>query len=116
MMSIRSLADFNRSPLGGAVTGWHRHRHRPGLKLPADTANKGWGLLTGHHWGLRPGHMRGLSHGHGQVMVLTQREGWLIRVGLVLIWSCGATRSAEASSVQRLRAAADGARPTGPPP
>jgi len=31
MMSIRSLADFNGSSLGGAVTGWHRHRHRPGL-------------------------------------------------------------------------------------
>jgi hypothetical protein len=48
------------------VTGWHRHRHRPGLKLPADTANEGWGLLTGHQRGPRPGHTRGLSHGHGQ--------------------------------------------------
>src|SRR6266481_5818155 len=68
MMSIRSLADFNRSSPGGAVTGWHRHRHRPGLKLLADTANEGWGLLTGHQRGLRPGHTRGLSHGHGQIV------------------------------------------------
>jgi len=36
-----------------------------GLKLPADTTNEGWGLLTGHQRGLRPGHTRGLSHGHG---------------------------------------------------
>src|SRR6266568_6277513 len=65
MMSIRSLADFNGSPLGGAVTGWHRHRHRPGLTIPADTTNEGWGLLHGHQRGPRPGHTRGLSHGHG---------------------------------------------------
>src|SRR5580693_8913128 len=65
MMSIRSLADFNRSSRAVAVTGWHRHRHRPGPELPADTANEGWGLLTGHQRGPRPGHTRGLSHGHG---------------------------------------------------
>src|SRR5215813_3762971 len=59
MMSIRSLADFNRSSPGGAVNGWHRHRHRPGPELPADTANQGWGLLTGHQRGPRPGHTRG---------------------------------------------------------
>src|SRR5712671_4356689 len=67
MMSIRSLADFNGSSPGGAVTGWHRHRHRPGLKLPADTTNEGWGLLTGHQQGLRSGRTRGLSHGHGHL-------------------------------------------------
>src|SRR6185437_11293239 len=50
---------------GGAVTGWHRHRHRPGPGNPADTTNEGWGLLTGHQRGPRPGHTRGLSHGHG---------------------------------------------------
>src|SRR6266487_3828262 len=50
---------------GGAVTGWHRHRHRPGLTIPADTTNEGWGLLHGHQRGPRPGHTRGLSHGHG---------------------------------------------------
>src|SRR6516164_7858429 len=61
MMSIRSLADFNRSSPGGAVNGCHRHRHRPGPELPADTANEGWGLLTGHQRGPRPGHTRGLS-------------------------------------------------------
>src|SRR6266851_5525713 len=70
MMSIRSLADFNESPPGGAVTGSHRHRHRPGLKLPADTTNEGWGLLTGHQRGPRPGHTRGLSHGHGQYLYI----------------------------------------------
>src|ERR1700730_6555763 len=74
MMSIRSLADFNRSSPGGAATGWHRHRHRPGLKLPADTANEGWGLLTGHQRGPRPGHTRGLSHGHGQHFLNTEIE------------------------------------------
>src|SRR6516164_3865105 len=65
MMSIRSLADFNRNSPGGAVNGWHRHRHRPGPELPVDTASEGWGLLTGHQRGPRPGHTRGLSHGHG---------------------------------------------------
>src|SRR5215218_5012707 len=29
------------SPLGGAVTGWHRHRYRSGLTLPADTTARG---------------------------------------------------------------------------
>src|SRR3954468_21742332 len=66
MMSIRSLADFNGGPLGGAVTGWHRHRHRPGPTLRVDTTNEGWGLLPGHQRGPTPGHQRGLSHGHGQ--------------------------------------------------
>src|SRR3954454_1893783 len=66
MMSIRSLADFNGAPLGGAVTGWHRHRHRPGPTLRVDTTNEGWGLLPGHQRGPTPGHQRGLSHGHGQ--------------------------------------------------
>ena len=47
------------------MNGWHRHRHRPGPELPVDTANEGWGLLTGHQRGPRPGHTRGLSHGHG---------------------------------------------------
>src|SRR3954468_23888970 len=65
MMSIRSLADFNGAPLGGAVTGWHRHRHRPGPTLRDDTTNEGWGLLPGHQRGPTPGHQRGLSHGHG---------------------------------------------------
>src|SRR5712691_3623690 len=60
MMSIRSLADFNTSPPGGAVTGSHRHRHRPGPKTPDDT-REGWGLLTGHQRRPRPGHTRGLS-------------------------------------------------------
>jgi hypothetical protein len=86
MMSIRSLADFNRSPPGGAVTGWHRHRHRPGPKLPADTANKGWGLLTGHQRGPRPGHTRGLSHGHGQTFSGTcpvSRRCKKMRLGLL---------------------------------
>ena len=27
--------------LGGAVTGWHRHRHRPGPKLQVDTTSEG---------------------------------------------------------------------------
>ena len=54
------------SPLGGAVTGSHRHRHRPGPTLRVDTTNEGWGLLTGHQRGPTPGHQRGLSHGHGQ--------------------------------------------------
>jgi hypothetical protein len=48
------------------VTGWHRHRHRPGPTLRVDTTNEGWGLLTGHQRGPTPGHQRGLSHGHGQ--------------------------------------------------
>src|SRR3954452_8841103 len=65
MMSIRSLADFNGAPLGGAVTGWHRHRHRPGPTLRVDTTKEGWGLLPGHQRGPTPGHQRGLSHGHG---------------------------------------------------
>jgi hypothetical protein len=29
------------SPLGGVVTGWHRHRHRPGPKLRVDTTSEG---------------------------------------------------------------------------
>ena len=29
------------SPLGGAVTGWHRHRHRPGPTLRDDTTSEG---------------------------------------------------------------------------
>jgi len=41
-MSIRSLADFNGSSRAGTATGRHRHRRRPGLKLPADTTNEGW--------------------------------------------------------------------------
>src|SRR6266487_6250761 len=56
---------------GGAVTGWHRHRHRPGLTIPADTTNEGWGLLHGHQRGPRPGHTRGLSHGHGHPPIPT---------------------------------------------
>ncbi len=32
------------SSLGGAVTGWHRHRHRAGLTLRLDTTSEGWGL------------------------------------------------------------------------
>src|SRR5215213_2162459 len=31
------------SPLGGAVTGWHRHRHRPGPTLRDDTTSEGVG-------------------------------------------------------------------------
>ena len=51
-MSIRSLADFNGAPWAVAVTGWHRHRHRPGPQLPLDTTSrKGWGLLHGHQRG-----------------------------------------------------------------
>src|SRR3954449_6609000 len=69
MMSIRSLADFNGAPLGGAVTGWHRHRHRPGPTLRVDTTKEGWGLLPGHQRGPTPGHQRGLSHGHGHQAV-----------------------------------------------
>jgi len=38
------------------VTGWHRHRRRPGLTNPADTATEGRGLLPGHQRGLRLGH------------------------------------------------------------
>ena len=45
-MFIRSLADFNGA-LGGPVTGWHRHRHRPGPTLLVDTTSEGWGLLSG---------------------------------------------------------------------
>jgi len=41
-MSIRSLADFNGGPLGGVVTGWRRHRHRPGPTLQVDTTSEGW--------------------------------------------------------------------------
>src|SRR3954451_6776848 len=52
-------------PLGGAVTGWHRHRHRPGPTLRVDTTEEGGGLLPGHQRGPTPGHQRGLSHGHG---------------------------------------------------
>src|SRR5215472_11929761 len=66
MMSIRSLADFNKSSPGGPVDRRHRHRHRPGFKLPADTTSEEWGLLTGHQRGPRHGHTRGLNHGHGQ--------------------------------------------------
>ena len=44
MMSVHSLADFNGSSRAGTVTGRHRHRHRPGLKLPVGTTHKGWGL------------------------------------------------------------------------
>src|SRR3954454_24012612 len=89
MMSIRSLADFNGAPLGGAVTGWHRHRHRPGPTLRVDTTKEGWGLLPGHQRGPTPGHQRGLSHGHGHLdeltpnsnspqPVATWRSRWLI--------------------------------------
>jgi len=52
-------------PLGGPVTGWHRHRHRPGPTLLVDTTSEGWGLLSGHQRGPTPGHQRGLFHGHG---------------------------------------------------
>src|SRR4051812_33748670 len=72
MMSIRSLADFNGAPLGGAVTGWHRHRHRPGPTLRVDTTKEGWGLLPGHQRGPTPAHQRGLSHGHGH----TRGRNW----------------------------------------
>jgi hypothetical protein len=47
--------------MGGTATVTAR-----GLNSPVDTANEGWGLLTGHQRGPRPGHTRGLSHGHGQ--------------------------------------------------
>src|SRR3954453_12077062 len=70
MMSIRSLADFNGAPLGGAVTGWHRHRHRPGPTLRVETTKEGWGLQPGHQRGPTPGHQRGLYHAHEQVRVL----------------------------------------------
>jgi hypothetical protein len=40
-MSIRSLADVNGSSPGGAVTDWHRHRHRTALKLQDGTTNEG---------------------------------------------------------------------------
>ena len=33
------------------MTGWHRHRHRSGLKLPVDTTSREWGLLLGHQRG-----------------------------------------------------------------
>src|ERR1039457_2982594 len=81
MMSIRSLADFNGSSPGGAVTGWRRHRHRPGLTLPADTTTGGWGLLTGHQRGPAPGHTRGLCHGHGHQLCGNSLEvsDWLSR-------------------------------------
>src|ERR1035437_5388795 len=65
-MSMRSLADFNGSSPGGAVMDGTATVTARGLKLPADTTNEGWGLLTGHQRGPRPGHIRGLSHGHGQ--------------------------------------------------
>src|SRR6266508_3102344 len=54
------------APWAATVTGWHRHRRRPGLTLPANTTNEGWGLLPGHQRRLPPGHQRGLFHGHGQ--------------------------------------------------
>jgi hypothetical protein len=63
------------APWAVTVTGWHRHRRRPGLTLPANTTNKGWGLLSGHQRGLRPGHQRGLFHGHGQVWCLRWCSG-----------------------------------------
>ena len=62
---FRTLRRLQWKLPGGAVNGWHRHRHRPGPELPVDTANEGWGLLTGHQRGPAPGHTRGLSHGHG---------------------------------------------------
>src|ERR1022692_5033792 len=47
MMSIRSLADFNGSSPGRRCgDGWHRHRHRPGPQLPADTTNEGAGTFN----------------------------------------------------------------------
>src|SRR6266498_2432128 len=55
------------APWAATVTGWHRHRRRPGVPLPANTTNEGWGLLPGHQRGLPPGHQRGLFHGHGQL-------------------------------------------------
>src|SRR3954451_20156426 len=72
MMSIRSLADFNGGPLGGAVTGETpppspprappsaRHDEGPGTSTwpPAGTS-------PGHPRGPLPGHYRGLFHGHG---------------------------------------------------
>lgn len=33
---------------GGAVCGWHLHRHRSGQKFLIDTTNTGWGLSVGH--------------------------------------------------------------------
>jgi len=71
MMSMRSLADFNGSSPGGAVMDGTATVTVRGHKLPADTTNEGWGLLTGHQRGLRPGHTRGLSHGHGQHLALS---------------------------------------------
>ncbi|NIL91600.1 hypothetical protein RhoFasSB10_03948 [Rhodococcus fascians] len=50
---------------GGAVCGWHLHRHRSGQKFLIDTTNTGWGLSVGHQWGPRPGHQWVLFHGHG---------------------------------------------------
>ncbi len=47
------------------MSGWHRHRHRPGPTHQLDTTCEGWGLLTGHQRGPTPGRQRGLSHGHG---------------------------------------------------
>ena len=68
------------------MTGWHRHRHRPGPTLQVDTTNEGWGLLTGHQRGPKPGHQRGLSHGHGhawacsRVRALEGRPDWPVGV------------------------------------
>src|SRR5580692_11205372 len=95
MMSIRSLADFNTSPPGGAVTGSHRHSHRPGPQTPADTTSEGWGLLPGHQRGPTPDHIRGLSHGHGHGY-------WVIVCGAVwemeVSWPSGAALRGVASS------------------
>src|SRR4051812_38041897 len=77
MMSIRSLADFNGGPLGGAVTGETpppspprappsaRHDEGPGTSTwpPAGTS-------PGHPRGPLPDHYRGLFHGHGQLSVI----------------------------------------------
>src|SRR3954452_9125541 len=95
MMSIRSLADFNGAPLGGAVTGWHRHRHRPGPTLRVDTTKEGCRLLPGHQRGPTPGHQRGLSHGHGH-----RRAGCVgLARGEDFVAACPALESAD-----RLRA------------
>jgi len=72
MMVIRSLADFNGSSLGGAVTADTATVTVQGLRLRLDTS-KGWGLLVGHQRGLSPGHLWGLFHGHGQLR-------WLVAV------------------------------------
>jgi len=78
------------------VTGWHRHRHRPGPELPVDTASEGRGLLLATSGDLD-------LTTHGDFLMATDRFGRVIENHRALRAGMGWPRPARRRSRRQRR-------------